>query len=86
MVATLCDQPPGLLASALTVACLALAVILVLYMVLTGCGLPCRKKGNGEGMVGAHWDQAGTYGNTPDTLPAYGYSGYYESVPTPPWA
>lgn len=39
-----------------------------------------------ENMVGAHWDQTGTYGHTGPTLPTYGYSGYYEDVPTPAWA
>jgi hypothetical protein len=32
--------------------------------------------------AGAHWAQAGTYGRTADTLPAYGLSGYYADVPT----
>ncbi len=87
MVVALCDQTQSALVNALIIACLAVAVILVLVMVTRGCGHP---KGGGsfrgEKMVGAHWVQAGTYGHTGDTLPAYGDSGYYEMVPTPPWA
>lgn len=36
--------------------------------------------------AGAHWGTAGSYGHTPSTLATYGYSGYYEDVPTPSWA
>jgi|SaaInlStandDraft_3_1057020.scaffolds.fasta_scaffold150673_1 hypothetical protein len=89
MVATLCDQHQSTLVNALIVAFLGVAIILVIIMVSRGCGLPGGASGGsfrGEKMVGAHWVQAGTYGHTGDTLPTYGDSGYYEMVPTPPWA
>ena len=83
MAVTVCDSGDGGPANLAILALLAVAVLLVVYMVRKRCGL---KDGGPESMVGDHWGHAGTYGHTGATLPAYSLSGYYPSIPTPSWA
>lgn len=62
-------------------------LIIVLFIMMsdssTASFTPRAQPGRGKMSVGAHWDQAGNYGNTPDILPAsHAYSGYSQTVPT----
>lgn len=61
------------------------AVIIFLLVVIYYMWYECKYKSDSETMMStAHWDQAGTYGHTPATLPSFGLSGYYADVPTDP--
>jgi len=68
----------------LVMAVIALLVYLVVMMV--DKKMSWSDLGLKDNMVGAHWNQKGGYGHNTMTLPAFGYSGYHQSVPTPSYA